>query len=121
MAEDFGVSITQETQDNLIGGNHPPVMIPITLASEEGNLKRGHVLGRITASGKYGQYDNDASDGTETAVAILAEDADATSEDVKCNAYVHGEFKEEGLSWLDEENDKDAGILDLLNHGIYVK
>ena len=37
----------------------------------DGTVKSGCVVGRITASGKYGPYDNTASDGRETAVGLL--------------------------------------------------
>ena len=57
---------------------------PVILAStarDSGNtptttLREGLVLGKITASGKYAQYDDSASDGTEVADLILAEQVD---------------------------------------------
>ena len=121
MPEDYGITTTTETQDKLIGGSHEPIQIPVTLASGSGALSRGHVLGRVTASGKYAPYDADLVDGTEVARAILARDADATSEDVPTTAYVHGEFAKAGLSWADQANDEGPGILDLLDRGIFVK
>lgn len=39
-------------------------------------LKAGQPLGRITATGKYGPYDPDATDGRQTAVVLLGEDVD---------------------------------------------
>ena len=39
-------------------------------------MKAGTVLGKRTASGKLAEYDNDNTDGTETAVAILWAEAD---------------------------------------------
>jgi len=47
-------------------------------ARDDGNspttiLRPGLILGKITSTGEYAQYANGASDGTETAVAILAE------------------------------------------------
>ena len=50
-------------------------------------LRKGLVLGRITASGKYAEYDDTASDGTQVARAILDEqvkvvDVDAVARDV---------------------------------------
>lgn len=116
---DFGVSTQTNTQENLLGA-HPPIEINITLVSGE-NLSRGHVLGKVTASGKYAGYDADLSDGSESAVAILAEDTDASSGDENTIAYVHGEFQDAGLSWDDETNDKTAGLADLYAAGIFVK
>ncbi|HIO30728.1 head decoration protein [Marinobacter salarius] len=42
----------------------------------------GQVLGKITASGKYTAYASGASNGTETAAAILWDAADGSSADV---------------------------------------
>ena len=39
-------------------------------------LRAGLVLGKITASGKYKEYNNGSSDGSEVAVGILAHDVD---------------------------------------------
>lgn len=54
----------------------------IVIASGNGKLFAGTVLGKITASGKYKPYDNDNTDGSQTAAAILVYDVDATSSDV---------------------------------------
>ena len=51
----------------------------ITVAS--GTLAPGSVLGQITASGKYAAHDPNATDGTETAVAVLWGKADASGGD----------------------------------------
>ncbi len=54
----------------------------VTIVSGSGKLIAGTVLGQITVGGKYKPYDNNNSDGSETAKAILVYDVDATSEDV---------------------------------------
>ena len=41
-------------------------------------LRAGYPLGKITASGKYGPYASDSTDGRQTAVALLAEEVDVT-------------------------------------------
>jgi hypothetical protein len=56
-------------------------------AAAAGVVKRGTVLGKVTASGKYLPYNPAAADGTQIASAILLHgplggDADATSADV---------------------------------------
>ena len=53
-------------------------------------LEPGTVLGRITASGKYAAHDPAATDGTETAVAVLWGKADATAADVDAVALLRG-------------------------------
>ena len=40
----------------------------------EGYIKNGCLLGKITASGKYGPYDDTATDGRQTAVCALYDD-----------------------------------------------
>lgn len=114
-----GVDVTAYTPDQLTG-DHPAVPMPITLVSGE-NLKRGHVLGKITASGKYTGFDADLATGAETAVAILVDDTDASAGDVSAMAYMHGGFQVAGLLWDDEANDKITGISQLMTSGIYCK
>lgn len=60
----------------------------LTVASGSGKLLAGTVLGKVTATGKYKPYDNDATDGTQTAAAILVYDIDATSSDVQAVTIV---------------------------------
>ena len=49
----------------------------ITLAAGQ-NLKLGSVLGQASADGKFHALNPAASDGTETAIGVLANDSDAT-------------------------------------------
>ena len=62
----------------------------ITIASGAGKLAPGTVLGQITASGKYAAHDPNATDGTETAVAVLWGKADASGGDATAVAVVRG-------------------------------
>ena len=60
----------------------------VTIAA--GELAPGSVLGRITASGKYAVHDPGATDGTETAGAVLWGKVDATAGDVDAVALLRG-------------------------------
>ena len=60
----------------------------VTIAA--GDLSPGTVLGRITASGKYAAHDPGATDGTETAVAVLWGKVDATGGDVDAVVLLRG-------------------------------
>jgi hypothetical protein len=60
----------------------------ITVAA--GTLEPGTVLGKITASGKFAAHDPDATNGTETAVAVLWGNADASAGDAVGVALVRG-------------------------------
>ncbi len=59
----------------------------ITIASGA-DLKKGAVLGKITASGKYVLSAPGVSDGSQTPAAVLITDALAASADVKAVALV---------------------------------
>ena len=83
--------------DNLIGGDVVPAVTE-SIVLDTGNLTRGAVLGRITATGKYVLSASAASDGSQVPVAILAEDANATSADVVTVAYLSGEFNTVALT-----------------------
>jgi hypothetical protein len=50
-------------------------------------LPSGTVLGRITASGKLIKYSNAASDGSQTAVAILSTPCPGVNGDYKCQTF----------------------------------
>lgn len=82
---------------NLLAGEYPRIERIITIASGSA-LTKGSVLGRITASGKFVLSESDATDGSETPDAILAEDVDASAEDKQSVVYFSGEFNENALT-----------------------
>lgn len=80
--------------DQLIAGNaHLLLSRKVTLASGQ-NLKRGALLGMITADGKYTLSLSASGDGSEAPDLILAEDTDASAADVDTVAYERGDFAE---------------------------
>lgn len=84
------------TSDQLIAGRFPMVTDTVTLVSGQ-NLKRGAVLGRITASGKYTLALAASSDGSQVPAAILADDVDASGGDKLAGVYLAGEFNVNAL------------------------
>lgn len=62
----------------------------VTIVSGAGALKVGSVLGKLTSGGKYQLSPNSGSDGSETAVAVLLQDVDATSADVTAEVLLTG-------------------------------
>jgi len=110
----------------LLDGDHV-IVVPVTIAStardnyeEDGStahtptttLRPGLVLGKITASGKYAQYDDGAADGTETAVGILKEevnllDANAAAQDTPGLMVIHGYVDESQLFGIDANGKSD--------------
>lgn len=76
------------------------------LASGQGKLKPGTVLGKLTSGGKYVVAANTGSDGSESAVAILAFAADATSADAKIVVIdTDAVVSHNGLTWGSTIND----------------
>ena len=84
------------TKDNLLAGDFPMITEEVTILTGN-NLKRGTVLGKITASGKCVAVDSTKSDGSQTPFAVLAEDVDASSADQQGCAYLTGEFNSTSL------------------------
>jgi len=69
-------------------------------------LRKGLVLGKVTATGKYKEYDPSASDGTETARVILDDDVDlldesAAAADTEGLGAFRGDFVASALIGLD--------------------
>lgn len=86
-------------------------------------VKAGQVLGIQTSGGKYAKYDNDASDGTQAAVAISINDADASAGDLEI-AVISRDAEVNGheLVYLDTSpSDATAAIADLKALGIIVR
>lgn len=122
MAQDAIGIISKEkvTDESFKKGEHFAYK-QITLAStarDSGNtptttLRRGLVLGKITASGKFAQYDNSATDGTQTADGVLEEQEDLVNEET--NAAVdtqgvmmwHGRVSEASLIGIDSAGKTD--------------
>lgn len=84
--------------DNLIAGTAVN-MVTESIVVDTGNLTRGALLGRITATGKWVLSAAAAVDGSETPRAILAEDTDATAADKTTVAYLTGEFNTAAMTF----------------------
>ncbi|PZQ13642.1 MAG: head decoration protein [Ancylobacter novellus] len=76
------------------------------LASGQGKLKSGTVLAKLSANGKFVVGAATGSDGSQTAVAILAFAADATSSDVPIVVVDERAIvSHNGLTWGPSIND----------------
>lgn len=93
------VKITESFEpDNLFSGWVQPVNSGSeTIASGQGVLVRGTVLGKITASSKCSIVDSAQTNGSQTIYAVLAEGVDATSADVVAPVYYTGEYNKNEL------------------------
>ncbi|MBF0487549.1 MAG: head decoration protein [Nitrospirae bacterium] len=115
-ADSLGVGTLTKPQFNLLAGDHDPIQIPVTTASDASAMVLGTVLGRVTATGKYKGYAAGNSDGTQVPRAILARDVDSPAGNTAVTAYVHGEFNANALTGLDA-----AATLKLQEFGIFIK
>ncbi len=61
----------------------------------------GTVLGVVTATGKYGPYDNAAVDGTAVAIGFLFETANLRDGDVTAGMLIHGSVLEARVTGVD--------------------
>lgn len=82
--------------DQLISGPLQIVTDSVTIAIS-GVLKRGTVLGTITATGLYTPSKKDATDGSENPSAILVDDVDTTTASQVGGVYLMGEFNQHRL------------------------
>lgn len=80
----------------LIAGDFPVQHRAVTIATGAAHV-RGEVLGRVTASDKYILSASAAADGSQTPVAVLAEDVDASAGDKIAPVYFTGEFAADQL------------------------
>jgi hypothetical protein len=92
-------NVSTQEYEGLIGGTYPHIITAgATIVAKAGALKRGTVLGKITASGKYTIANSANTDGSQTGSAILINDVDASgSSDVTAEVYVSGMFNADKL------------------------
>lgn len=81
------------TPDKLLANDYPLVTDIVTILTGQ-NLTRGTLLGKVTATGKYIKCDSAAVDGSQTPVAILSEDCDASAGDKQAVIYLSGAFNQ---------------------------
>ena len=89
---------TTFTPDRLLAGAFPTVTESITLATGQ-VLTRGALLGKVTGSGEYVLSLAAAADGSQTPVAVLADDADTTLGAATGAAYLSGEFNDNAITF----------------------
>ncbi len=82
--------------DNLHAGDYPIRGKKAVLVA--GTYKRGHLLGKITASGKFNVSLSAASDGSQTPYAICAEDI-VLAGDGEVMIYLSGDFNQNAMTF----------------------
>lgn len=89
-------------------------------ATRTTKLRPGLVLGQITASKKYKEYDNSASDGSQVAKGILAHttdllDADAAAQDAEAVMVDNGRVDNAKLYGIDAAGRTDLSFIQFEN------
>lgn len=97
MPEQLANTLGTVDRDNLFAGGVMPVVTETITLKSGVSYVRGAVIGIVTATGKATIVDSTASDGSQTAYGILADDVDATTEDKPAVVYLTGEFNEDAL------------------------
>jgi len=95
-----------------------------TLAAGSGIVVTGTVLGQVTATGKFKPLAPSATDGTQTAAAIILETANATTADqTVVNLKRHAQVVLQGLIWPVGINatQQTAALAALENRGIVAR
>ncbi|ALE97500.1 MULTISPECIES: head decoration protein [Serratia] len=82
--------------DQLVSGPLQLVTDSVTIGVS-GALKRGTVLGMVTATGAYIPSKKDATDGSEKPSAILVDNVDTTTTVQTGGVYLMGEFNQNRL------------------------
>ncbi|QZA80242.1 head decoration protein [Deefgea piscis] len=86
------------TPDNLMAGSEDDVVVVKRTIASGQNLKRGAVIGKITASGKFMLSASASSDGSQVPDAILQQDVDASGGDKEALIYLRGDFNASALT-----------------------
>ena len=92
MTEQLNKAIAEVKLDDLVYATHETSACHVTIASGQGQLKRGTALA-LNADGKCVILGTDAA----TANCILAKDVDATDADTVAPAYREGHFNIDAL------------------------
>lgn len=79
--------------DALIAGDFPIRTALVTIASGQAALKRGTLLGKISATSKCIVSLSAAADGSQAPYAVLAEDTAAAGADLTALVYLTGDMK----------------------------
>lgn len=99
---DLEIFYAMEPDPLIKGGTIAQVSAGAVIAS-------GTLMGRITASGKWAPYDDGASNGLQTARAVLWGHVDTTQGDVEGNLIFSGVLKYDQLTGIDANGITDLG------------
>lgn len=96
--------------DNLIAGDKQRIVMDFLVIKSGQVLKRGTAIGVITDEvdkGKGKLLDKKSTDGSQNFYAVLSEDVNAESSDVKSPVFLTGEFNAGALNFAEGTNADD--------------
>lgn len=106
--------------DNLLAGGDFTVL-EIGTVDEAGEVKRGTVLGRVSATKNFKICKDANSDGSEKPVAILAEDLPAGAQNKDKYIYLAGNFNSSAVIFDEGVADKEQAKIELHGNSIFLR
>lgn len=121
MTEQLYSTIGEFTPDNLIAGQEFPIIVQqVEVASGQGVLLRGTVLGINSSTRLASPVDSSANDGTEKPFGILTDNVNTEDDNVVTTCYVSGLFNKSALIFGGSDT-ADTHEERLRELGIYLK
>jgi hypothetical protein len=97
-------NIAETANKEILKSTEGAVVVGVIIAAGQAAIVPGTILGKITASSKYGVYSSGAVDGRQVAVAIAGNFTDPAiiaTKDSQIHVYLRGNFKLDQLVGLD--------------------
>ena len=118
----FMPSIESDTfnYDNLLAGGDFTVL-EIGTVDETVEVKRGTVLGRVSATKNFKICKDANGDGSEKPVAILAEDLPAGAQNKDKYIYLAGNFNSSAVIFDEGVADKEQAKIELHGNSIFLR
>lgn len=92
-------AVDSQVDQELFAGSTDLIVTHKGTLAQGQNLKRGALLGKVTAGGKYKLSLSTAGDGSEKPCAVLVHDSDATDGDKEVTFYVRGNFNAAAMTF----------------------
>ena len=94
---DAVLKVANYEEKQIIDKTHPPVLLGVKFAADQGVLKRGLLIAVIAGSDEHVPYDPTADDGTEVPKGVLTSAVDTDGAVQVGTSLVHGTVVSENL------------------------
>lgn len=105
--------------DNLLAGGDFTVL-EVGTVDETVEVKRGTVLGRVSATNTFKICKEDAVDGSKEPCAILAEDIKAGAENKDKYIYLSGKFNKDAVIFDSSITNKNKAKIELHKNSVFL-